>query len=192
MSILDLMINDNKSPNCKFYFQYKEPESLNPSAFGSKIAFYDTSHNLLYHYKDAFAHELNEPALVAENRAIMNGVLLDRNTPLPYRLRIATWSRQGNMAHILEYFRYDQTYYNVLINLHEQYYIRVLYAIGHQKGAIDDSTLTKIGIFRPNFDEIEVLKTFDSLGLNEHLPLRRDPIHRNIFTKILPINRWHK
>lgn len=106
MNAFGLIIKDNFSPNGKFYYKIKFPVSLNPSAFGCEIAFFDRNDGLLYHNQDAYAHEVNDPADIEAKRIES---LLPNKTSFPQQdpiLRIATWSKQGNIVYILEYFKY--------------------------------------------------------------------------------------
>ena len=195
MKIFDWIIKDNESPNKKFHYAFREPESLNPAAFGAHIAFFDNNENLLYYNKNGFAHELNDPAIIAKEQAVFEGQLLPRATnETNGKLRLATWSKQGNMAHILEYNMFEHTYHHVFMNLAERYQIRALYAIsGVQEFiSIDAVQLTRLGIFRPNFDEYYLIEVLNNLRLNNPEPLLKDKRYSTVLYEFLNLPKWYR
>lgn len=193
MAILDFVIRNNISPNNKFYYAFKEPIALNASTFGAKIAFYDKGNDLLYHNKSAYAHELHDPAEIAKGMAIMNGQL-QNDKYSDYKLLISTWSKQGNMAYLFEYIKMEYKYFHVFINLKEKYQIRIFGGVlrNNVPVALNDSTITKLGFMRSVFDEIEVLRSLELLGLRNEEPLIKDSISTNFFADLLPKNKWYK
>lgn len=195
MKIFGWVIKDNISCNKQFYYALKMPVCLNPSAFGAEVAFYDLNDNLLYHNLNAFAHELHDPLEIEESRAMGMGLIpLRQKTYEETRLRIVTWSKQGNMVYILEYFKLGRKYYNVFLNLKERYQIKAIDTIsrGQEYISIPAQIITKLRLCYPNFDEVEVLKTLEELGFRKEEPLIKDTVKANFFADLLPRNRWHK
>lgn len=196
MKIFQFVIKDNISIHGRFYYALKMPVGLNPSAFGAEVAFYSKENDLLYHNKAALTHELNDPEDIEKGRACMEGTIPIHELPIKKdtRLRIASWSKQGNMVYLLEYFKFERKYYNVFLNLNDQYQIRTLDAISREKEyiSIPAKTITSLGICKPNFDEEIVLDTLKALGLRNEEPLIKDPIKKNLLTAWLPSNKWHK
>lgn len=198
MKVFDFVQQDCISPNGKFYYKIKDAESINPSAFACRIAFYDADDNLLYHHKNASAHELNDPELIAELRAKMLGEpqkeskrrQVERNK----KLKLVSWSKQGNMVYILEYHAETQ-YYDVFISLSEQFQIWALMGVGHReiKRKIPDEIITSLGVCYNGFDEEEVLMELGKLGLDNKKPLTKDKIKsRNIFQILFGRGKWYK
>lgn len=196
MNVFSFIIKDNISPNGQYYYKLKPAVCLNPAAFGSEVAFYDSNDNLLYHNNEAIAHELNDPYNVENGRVAMVGSEMTNdstrsNEPI---LRIATWSKQGNMAHIVEYFKFEQSYYNVFLNLKEQYQIRAIMSDGGNERylSIPAQKLTDMGIYKPDFDENEVLNILNAMNIKGIEPMATDPVRTSFFKELFPKNRWYK
>lgn len=182
MYIFNWVLRDTTSPNGKFYCTIKEPISLNPSTFGSPIAFYNVDGNLLYYNSKAVAHELHYAVRSPSNK------LHDK------LLVMAAWSRQGNMVYVLEYFKKEAQYYNLFINLKDEYQI---WERTHAKNKANPDKISwevidALGACETGFDEDEVLAKLTELGLDKK-PLTKDKIRsRTLFQLIFGKGKWYK
>lgn len=197
-SIIDTVVKNTTSPNDCFYYKFRKPLDLNPSAFGAKIAFFDKHDELLYYNSNMFAHELVDPAISAEIRAIAKGVLDTRKPnnkePEEATMLLANWSMQGNMCYLLEYCKANYSYYNVFLNLEHRYQVRLLHGISRQSEyvSIPASTITKLDLHRKKFDEAEVIGMLKKLGLYKEEPLVRYPLKKNYLVDFFFGKRWYK
>jgi len=87
------VININTlSPNMEFYYRIQRLRSLNPSAFGAKIAFFSIDNELLYYNKNRYSHEL---------RCLPNEI---SESISEESIHLVKWSSDGNIVYILEYY----------------------------------------------------------------------------------------
>lgn len=87
------------SPNKNYYYKIRKPQSLNPSAFGCKIAFYSINGLLIYHHSKVFTHELHNNKELGEiKEKFLSSNYKFINTPNQPSLEFVKWSLQGNIA----------------------------------------------------------------------------------------------
>lgn len=181
MNVFDFVEKDTVSPNGLFYYQIKNPIELNKAAFGSEIAFYNADDLLLHYKKHTYAHMLQDPydiekrkQLIAERRY--------SEIPIHGKIRVASWSTQGNMAYAFEYF-WDKmgypVYQDVFLDLLEgtRYVIPANVLPNNVVGSIRQS----------RFDELEVVATLNKMNSYQSHPLIKDKLDKSIFSP-----RWYK
>ena len=111
------LVNINTlSPNKEYYYQVSKPKSLNPAAWGVKIAFFNLKQGLLYHKKDKFANEV--PSKDIKHSAEKGMFQLPKEQGLE-TIEFVRWSADGNMAYIFEY-SIPSNYSHKFIDLREK------------------------------------------------------------------------
>ena len=171
---------DTLSPSSLFYYRIQDPVALNPSAFGCKIAFYNRNNEAVYHREDCYAHELHSNnEIKAKQRVSIDN---NKNEELESSsLKFVMWSKQGNAAYILEYYKWnpDFTYESRFLFLGRKY----SYCINESKNSF--TIVDELKIIEDLFDEEYIESKLVSFGVLKE-PLHLDKIKKGIFN-----NKWH-
>ena len=179
------LINVNTlSPSGNFYYRIKAPKSLNPSAFGCEIAFYNNNSDLIYHRSKVYAHELHSKEEIKLARQEMElGQFNEKEESSS--IEIVKWSIQGNFAYFLEHYRwnYEKLYESVFLNLKEQY----CYRINELNNNFE--IINTLNLKNRNYDEIEINKKLEILGFKPEEPIK-DKIQNNFFAHLFNLNKW--
>lgn len=176
------------SPNGLYYYKLRNPESLNPSAFGCSAVFYNTTSNeVLYYNSKALLHELHSKSEIMRGLKSLKEIKSIESMPKDYSLEFVWWSVQGNVCYFLEYtITENQTpkYESVFLNCREKYCYRIDETMDNSLRA-DDLNLEGM-----QFDEELIIRKLESHGLN-----RYDLIVNNLSSKerlldFIGIKKW--
>lgn len=184
------VFNNTIGPSREYYFMYKYADSLNRSAFGSKLAIFSNCDDSLVYYNPlVYAHELHDPQEIEESRKNIDVPGVKR--PLHSKLLLATWSEIGNVLYVLEYapsypyFPYNK-YSDIFIDLDERTFVRSKY------GVISDEDATRLKFRKSNFIYNDVKDTLKGLGCFNPQPLVSEIKPLTYFTRnILKRNKWY-
>lgn len=172
------------SPSGRWYYQIKMPVSLNPAAFGCRIAFFSIDGKLFYNRNKHYAHELHSEKEIQESlTALQNGLI---RTPQAETepLAFVKWSEEGNMAFFREYsLEGDFSFYeDVFINFSERYCIRL-------DTIKDILIINEINPIEFCFNENETTRLLDKYSAKKY-PLIIDVRINQWLNKFL-FRRWH-
>jgi hypothetical protein len=147
------------SPNDIFFYKIQNPEELNKSAYGVRVAFYTIDNILIYHRNKFYAHELHTKEEVENMRDAMEQGKYYLIKPSLTK-EFIKWSIEGNMAFMFEYYSWNHVkiFESVFINLKEKYCYRV------NELENDSEIISQIRPIDQNYSEKQVILTMDSLG----------------------------
>jgi hypothetical protein len=167
------------SPSSAFYYQVQAPVALNPAAFGCKIAFFNDRNEMLYHRREYYAHELHSLSEIGGIREQTLQVGSDSFPKVTYKsIEIVNWSKQGNTAYMLEYYRWNDTlvYESVILYLAKKYCYRI------NENDNDFKIVNELKIVNYPFDEHIVENKLKALGVKDE-SLYLDLVKQGFFSK---------
>ncbi len=165
------------SPSSTYFYRIQNPVTLNPSAFGCKIAFYNDKQELIYYRKKFYAHELHSSSKIEQirTRALLNpeSQNYERGS-----IKIANWSNQGNAVYILEYYQWNNTliYESVILFLSKKYCYRI------NEMSNDFKIVNDLHIIDQPFDEDIIDNAFIDMRIKSEA-LNTDIIKKGLFCK---------
>jgi len=186
---LDLIRTNALSPNHNYFYKINEPISLNPSAFGSKTAFFSLpDERLIYYNSNVVLHELHLKEEIDKNYIQMLRKKTFDMKPKENLLDFVWWSLQGNMSYFLEYRigrNYQPIYNSIFLHLYEGYY----YSIDECKNNF--AIINNLKLKDREYDEEVIIKKLQDLGLKKYPVLKDNIFKRDFIDKLFNKNKWY-
>lgn len=186
---LDLIRTNALSPNHNYFYKINEPISLNPSAFGSKTAFFSLpDERLIYYNSNVVLHELHLKEEIDKNYIQMLRKKTFDMKPKENLLDFVWWSLQGNMSYFLEYRigrNYQPIYNSIFLHLYEGYY----YSIDECKNNF--AIINNLKLKDREYDEVVIIKKLQDLGLKKYPVLKDNIFKRDFIDKLFNKNKWY-
>ena len=184
-----LIQTNTLSPSGKFYYKLQKPNSINPASFACRIAFYDVNEELLYHRQKTYAHEIHDKDEVESLTLQMKlggSYQIENERPEHKSLELVRWSKQGNVAYILEYIieTHSPIYESVFLHLQDRCCFRINESINSFE------IVNQLKLKDREYDELEIISNLQTHGFVKE-DLRRDKLNKTILSKLFNSSKWN-